>query len=255
MKQHSSVVMLFMRSSIYKIFLLFLVMIASESIWFYRTIQKLQEKKQSGEVDVLVPEVVFEEAHLMVIFAAAVIVMTVILACVGRSAVGHQEYTWNRLSISPNSVFAWQAVYNCSCFLMLWFVQAALAYGLCLYYVKTADAGAVTHQSLFLAFYREPFLHGLVPLHNIWYWVRNIFLFCALGFSVAYDVYCAKKGKKRMWVWWLVLCFGLPKFRFNLNVSNAGGAEALVYAGILIWMIFIILCTGERKPDDAAGKQ
>lgn len=255
MRQHGSVFMLFVRSSFYKVLLLLLAMIVAEGAWFYTTIQGLLEKRQNeGKYTVMLPEAVFEEARLMVIFAVAVIVLTVILAYVGRSTTGHQEYTWNRLSIPPRSIFAWQAVYNCGCFLLLWFVQAVLAFGLCLYYVKTAEAGAVTHQSMFLAFYREPFLHGLIPLQNIWYWVRNVLLFCSLGFATAYDVYCSRQGKNRMWVWWIILCFALPKFKFDLSDTNVGGVEALVYAGIVLWMLFVLLRMGERKADEAGNK-
>jgi len=255
MKKYGSVFMLFVRSSFYKILLLFLVMIVAEGAWFYRTIQKLPVKLEAGEVSDLTPEVVFEEAHLMVVFTVAVVVLTMILLCVGRSSTGHQEYTWYRLSITPKSVFILQTVYSCGCFLLLWFVQAALAFGLCLYYVKTADAGAVTHQSLFLAFYREPFLHGLIPLQNIWYWVRNVFLFCALGFSVVYNLYCARRGKFGNWLWWTIFSVGFSQFRFDLNTSNAGSAAALVYAGILICMLFIILRMGEWTLDDAGSKK
>lgn len=251
MRQHASVFMLFVRSSFYKVLLLLLAMVVAEGVWFCTIIQKVQEKYQAGEVMAMLPEIVFEEAHLMVFFAVAVIILTMILSCVGRSATGHQEYTWNRLSISSRSIFAWQALYNCGCFLLLWFVQAALAFGLCMYYIKTADEGAVTHQSLFLAFYREPFLHGLIPLQNIWYWIRNVLLFCSLGFSVAYDVYRARQGKYGGWLRMIILFFGLSKFRFDLSNTNIGGMEALVYAGIVICIIFILLRMGERETDNA----
>lgn len=251
MKQHSSVFMLFARSSFYKVLFLLLAMIAAEGIWFYKTIQGMLEKNQTeGNFPVMTPEVVFEEAHLMVFFAVAMITLAVILAFEGRSITGHQEYTWNRLSITPKSIFLWQTVYNCGCFFMLWFVQAVLAFGLCLYYVKTAEAGAVTHQSLFLAFYREPFLHGLMPLQHVWYWIRNVLLFCSLGFAAAYDVYCSRKGKNRMWTW-IILGLGLSRFRVDLNMNGADIGEVLLYAGILIWMIFVVLRMGERKTDDA----
>jgi len=256
MKQHGSVFMLFVRSSFYKVLLLLLAMIVTEGIWFYKTIQGMQENNQTGgNFPVMTPEVVFEEAHLMVIFTAAVVVLTMILMCLGRSSTGHQEYTWYRLSITPKSIFLWQTIYNCCCFLLLWFVQAVLAFGLCMFYIKTAETGAVTHQSLFLAFYREPFLHGLVPLQNIWYWVRNVFLFCSLGFSVTYSLYCARRGKFGNWLWWIVFSVGFSKFRFDLSTSNAGGAAALVYAGILICMFFIILRMGVWNLDDAGNKK
>ena len=255
MKQHGSVFMLFVRSSFYKVLLLLLAMIAAEGIWFYKTIQGMLEKNQTeGNFPVMTPEVVFEEAHLMVFFALAVIILTAILAYVGRSTSGHQEYTWYRLSITPKSIFLWQTLYNCCCFLLLWFVQAAFAVGLCLYYVKTADAGAVTHQSLFLVFYREPFLHGLIPLQHIWYWIRNVLLFCSLGFAVAYAVHRARQGKYGGWLRMILLISGLSWFRVDLSMNGVNGTEGLVYAGIVICVIFILLRMGEWNLDDAGNK-
>ena len=256
MKQHSSVFMLFVRSSFYKILLLLVTMIAAEGIWFYKTIQGMLEKNRiEGTFPVMTPEVVFEEAHLMVFFALAVIILTGILSCVGRSASGHQEYTWYRLSITPKSVFLWQTLYNCCCFLMLWFVQAAFAFGLCLYYIKTAEPGAVTHQSLFLVFYRDPFLHGLIPLQHIWYWVRNVLLFCSLGFAVAYDVYRTRQGKYGGWLRMILLFSGLSWFRVDLGMNGGNGTEVFVYAIVAICMIFILLRMGEGILDDAGNKK
>lgn len=255
MKQHSSVFMLFVRSSFYKVLLLLLAMIAAEGTWFYKTIQGILEKNQTeGNFPVMTPEVVFEEAHLMVFFAAAMILLAVILAFVGRSTTGHQEYTWNRLSITPKSIFLWQTLYNCCCFLLLWFVQAVLAFGLCLYYIKTAETGAVTHQSLFLAFYRDSFLHGLIPLQHVGYWVCNMFLFCSLGFAVAYDVYYSRKGKHRMWTWWIILGLGFSWFRVDLSMNGTNGGVVLLYAGIAIWMFFVLLRRGEWKSDGAENQ-
>ena len=255
MRQHMSVFMLFAKSSFYKVLILLLAMIAAEGAWFYKTLLGLQEKRQlEGKYTVVLAEAVFEDAHLMGFFAVAVIGLTVILAYVGRSTIGHQEYTWNRLSITPTSIFLWQTLYNTGCFLLLWFVQAALAFSLCLYYVKTAEAGAVTHQSLFLAFYREPFLHGLIPLQNTWYWVRNVLFFVALGFSTAYDVSCARQGKNRMWTWWMILGLGLAKFKADLSMNGTDGMQVLIYAGIVLWMVFILLRMGERRKANAGNE-
>lgn len=256
MKQHGSVFMLFVRSSFYKILLILLAMIVSEGVWFYGTIQGTLEKMETGEVTTMTPEVIFEEAHLMAFFGIALILVTVVLACVCRNTTGRLDYTLYRLNISPKSIVLWQAAYSAICLLVVWFVQVILAFCLCRYYMKTADAGAVTHQSLFLAFYRSPFLHGILPLQNFWCWIRNVLLFATLGGALAYDVYCSRRGKNRMWTWWLVLYFGLSRFQVDLSEhANTYGAESAVYAIVLVALGCITLAGGVWNLDEAGNKK
>ena len=257
MRQHKAVLQFFVRSSFYKLLVVMMAMILAEGVQFYRTAHKmLQLREQDGELTVMTPELVFDEAHLMVFFGVAVIALTVLLACVGRNGAGHQEYTLYRLSISPKSIFLWQTVCNVGCFFLLWFVQVIFAFGLCQYYSKTADTAAVTHQSLLLAFYRSSFLYGLLPLQNLWCFVRNVLLFMSLGSVLAYEVYCSRRGKNRMWTWWLILFFGLSEFQVDLNeYSYTYGAEAAVYAGVLLWLACITLVGGVWNLDEAANKK
>jgi len=257
MRQHKAVLQFFIRSSMGSFLVLMSAMVLAEGFWFYRTIQKmLQLKEEAVHFTVMTPEMVFDEAHLMIFFGNAVLILAVILACVGRNGTGHQDYTLYRLSISPKSIFLWQTVCNVGYFLLLWFVQVIFAFGLCQYYIKTADAAAVTHQSLFLAFYRSPFLHGILPLQNFWCWVRNILMFTALGSVLAYDVYCSRRGKNRMWTWWLILYFGLSRFQVDLSEhAYTYGAEVAVYAIVLIVIGCITLAGGVWNLDEAANKK
>jgi len=257
MKQHGSVFAFFVRSSIYKLLWILGIMVFAEGIWFHRTVQEMLQRKQTvGELVVMTPELIFDEANLMVFFAVAMVILAALLACVGRNTTGHQEYTLYRLSVSPKSVFLWQAVCNRCCFFLLWFVHNILLFCLCLCYIRTADVSAITHQSLFLAFYRSSFLHGLLPLQDFWCGIRNVLFFCALGSALAYDVYCSRRGKNRMWVWWILLYFGLSHIQVDLRDSgSACGAEAAAYAGVLVWIGCITLGGGVWKLDEAANKK
>lgn len=255
MKQHGSVFMLFVRSSFYKILLILLAMIVSEGIWFYGTIQSLLEKMETGEVTTMTPEVVFEEAHFIAFFGVALILVVIVLACVCRNTTGRLDYTLYRLSISPKSIFLWQAVYSAVCLLLVWFVQAITAFGLCRYYIQTADGSAVTHQSLFLAFYRTPFLHAVIPLQNVWCWIRNVLLFITLGAAVAYDVYCTRRRKSGMGLWWMLLGFGVSRFPFDLSVDSTGsGFDIAVYLLVLLVIGFFTLAEGVWDLDEADRK-
>jgi len=116
MKQHGSVFAFFVRSSIYKLLWILGIMVFAEGIWFHRTVQEMLQRKQTvGELVVMTPELIFDEANLMVFFAVAMVILAALLACVGRNITGHQEYTLYRLSVSPKSVFVWQTVCNSCC--------------------------------------------------------------------------------------------------------------------------------------------
>ena len=257
MRQHKAVLQFFIRSSMGSFLVLMSTMVLAEGFWFYRTIQNmLQLQEQTGEFPVMTPELVFDEAHLMIFFGYAVLILTAILSVVGRNGTGHQDYTLYRLSISPKSIFVWQTVCNVGYLLLLWFVQVIVAFGLCRYYIEVADAAAITHQSLFLAFYRSPFLHGILPLQNFWCFVRNVMYFAAMGSVLAYEVYCSRRGKNRMWISWILLYFGLSKFQVDLSdYAFTYGAEVAAYAIVLVVIGCITLVWGEWKLDEAANKQ
>lgn len=257
MRQHGSVFTFFVRSSIYKLLWILGIMVFAEGIWFYRTVQEMLQRKQTaGELVVMTPELIFDEANLMVFFAVAMVILAALLVCVGRNTTGHQEYTLYRLSVSPKSVFVWQTVCNSCCLLLLWFIQVLFAYGLCMYYIAIAEGTAITHQSLFLAFYRSSFLHGLLPLQDFWCGIRNVLFFCALGSALAYDVYCSRRGKNRMWTWWILLYFGLSHFQVDLTeYASSCVTEITVYSGVLVWIGCITLAGGVWKLDEAASKK
>lgn len=67
--------------------------------------------------------------------------------------------------------------------------------GLFHYYTATADASFVGPQSIFLAFYRNGFLHSLLPLEEVSRYARNGILILCLGITSAYYPVRQRTGK------------------------------------------------------------
>lgn len=247
-KQHIAVFMLFVRSSLYPVLVLSALMAAAEWQLFHFAWKALEQQYLDGESVMRTAEVIVDKAGMELVFLMTLGIMTILLVKTGRSMGSHQEYTLYRLGITPKSVCLWQALYNSCCFFLLWAVQAVVAFGLGLYFVQAADRSLVTNQSLFLAFYRNDFLHAVLPLERMMGWVRNVAWFLALGCSISYDSYCSRRGKHSVWLWAL-LVGGIASFSQGLGATGLGAAVVL-YLVILAVMGYFTLVEGEWAFDE-----
>lgn len=109
---------------------------------------------------------------------------------------GERRYTLGRLSVSEEAVVLWSAACNSVCLLALWAVQTAAALALCAWYAASLPPEYASGQTLFLAFYRLEFLHGLLPLADWGVYLRNLFLALALGFGAAVQPYRYRRSGK-----------------------------------------------------------
>ncbi len=247
-KQHIAVFMLFVRSSLYPVLVLSVLMAAAEWLLFHFAWQTLERQYLDGATALRNAEVIVDKAGMELVFFAALGILTILLAKMERNMGSRPEYSLYRLNITPKSVCLWQALYNSCCFFLLWAVQAVVAFGLVVYFTHTAESGLVTNQSLFLAFYRNDFLHAVLPLERMAGWGRNAVWFLALGASIAYDVYCSRRGKHSIWLWAL-LVGGFAGFSKGLGASGLGAAMVL-YLVILGVMGYFTLVEGEWAFDE-----
>ena len=217
MKKHLSVLMLFVRSAIFKVFGLFAVMSAVELLLFRRTLNSVDLSqltyKYAGHTGQGL-EYIIKDSYLIVVLGITYILLTVILLknCNGA---GKQVYTFQRLSISEHEVFAWQAVCNTGFYFLLWAVQAALVLVMSAIYMKTASEDITSGQTVFLAFYRSRFIHNLIPLEQIWRWIRNICVMLGLGVSSAYTSYVHRHDGRNYLI--LIMMAGMLFFFVEIN--------------------------------------
>lgn len=194
MKKHISVLCLAARSSVYKVILILLLMAAAQAGLFLYYLQEGLKIAAAGIANTPL-ESLFDKPLLQAVFGAAFFAVTFFLCRTGCAFGAQPGCTLDRLSLSPVVVWLWQAVYNTSVFLILWFAEAAASMGMCVLYLHFADPSVLSVQTAFLATYRSEFLHGIIPVYDIALWVRNFVFALTLGTVTATFPFKQRRGK------------------------------------------------------------
>ena len=149
--------MLYVRSSAFRLILLFVLLAAAELFMFYLAVEKCMAADMPGL------EYMFEKSRISWVMAFVFVLMSIQLSIIGCEYGSKQGYTLRRLRVSEGAVFAWQAAFNALMYFVLWAVQLALVLLMASYATEKMGSSA-NNQTLFLAFYRNDFLHSLLPL-------------------------------------------------------------------------------------------
>ena len=83
---------------------------------------------------------------------------------------------------------------------------------------------AASPLALFLACWRSPYLHALLPLKDVWLWGRNLLLFVGLGLSTASFALRRRHGL-RAWSWIPLALAGALFFPMPMSASEWFGME------------------------------
>ncbi|MBE6020547.1 MAG: hypothetical protein IJC41_07230 [Firmicutes bacterium] len=195
MKKYLSVIMLSARSSIYKVFPVMILMIAAQYFLFSKklSLASVSEGSIAGSFPSL--EMVIFESRIMWVLFAAFLVITFFLCRTGCEFKNKQGYTLKRLRISEKGVFFCQALYNSAVYLILWGIQIMTALWFCHMYMSEPVFGDLGSQTVFAAFYRNDFMHSILPLAEFGIYIRNAVLAVALGAASAVFPYKQRMGK------------------------------------------------------------
>ncbi|MBR0129837.1 MAG: hypothetical protein IJM08_00870 [Firmicutes bacterium] len=115
-----------------------------------------------------------------ILFGLSLIAFVVI--CMGWSRSSKYSYTLQRLCISERQVFLLHSLSGCILFTILFLWEALVMLSLAELYA--AHYGfAAGPQGIAADFYRNSFLHGLLPLQDGWLWFRNkvFIILCAIS--------------------------------------------------------------------------
>lgn len=104
-------------------------------------------------------------------------------------------YTLRRLRITERTVFLWHVLSCFFCFVILWMAEIVVLTALCRYYLAQEIASGLSNQALFLAFYRNAFLHSILPLESVSRWFYLFFSFASLAFVTAGAVVRKRYGR------------------------------------------------------------
>lgn len=182
-------------------------------------------------------ETVFGHTIIPWIFAASAVLLTVLLCIPGTSFGSQTAYTMGRLRVSEKSTFLWQAGYNALVYFLLWAVGAAVLSGMCMWYETAVTTS--TNQSVFLALYRDEFLHSMLPLHDISRIIRNLSICIALGVMAANYTYKQRNGKASYGIIPMLIYVlrAFPDKMGSLPGDIIGSVICLFFSGLIITMV------------------
>lgn len=182
---------LYAMCSIYKILVALAGMAIAEGVSFYAVCSRLEQREE-----VVYPEKLADICCMQYIFLAALAVVYFILLMAESERGGSKSsYTLLRLRLSVKRQFAVKTVYNFLCLMLVFAWQTLTALAICGLYKAWMPARLVSPQYLFLTFYRNAFLHCLLPMEDAGRWVCNILLLLALAMDAACN--SGNNGRKK----------------------------------------------------------
>lgn len=236
MKQYTSVLMLHIRSTFYKILIVFAAMAGAEFFLFSRHLSKMLASDFDEDILRLGLGMIFDDSKIHFVFLGAFLLINIILVLHGFEFKEKLSYTIRRLSIPEKHCFILQGLYYSLIYILLFVVQLVIIWLLSQYYFKTVPENLYSNQTLFLTFYSSNFLHSLLPLEETVRVVRNIFIIFALGFSGAYQSYTQRRGKKQGSFLILALIVLLT---FQSELGTFGGDLIAILASVTVLCIII----------------
>lgn len=158
MKRYLSVFEMIARSSLYKVLLVIGTMLAVQAVCFYMSMMS-----PSG----LSIEAYIDQSQYSMLFKIAYILVTIAIVFPGMNLGSVQSYTLKRLRIKEKRIYWLQVIYNFFAYILLWGAQLVMLFVNILVYQKYLPEGAVvTNQTFVMAFYRNAFMHTMLPLED-----------------------------------------------------------------------------------------
>lgn len=217
-KAEASVLMLFCRRAIYGVLGAALGCCIAESVVFVAL-----NKAASA------PELVFAEGHVALIGALGFLAVCAVLAFCG-SGTSKQDYTLNRLLVSPRRILVLGAIANALMLLIFWAMQTLTLVSLCQEFT-VLNPELSSGNTLFLAFYRDSFLHGCLPMADVGRWARNIVMLGGLALCLS----CFSTRKRRgQWGVAAIFLSLVTVFSFSTEMGSTGMDVALILLALCV---------------------
>lgn len=182
---------LYVRSSFRKILAVLAGLAVAEGVSFYTVCRLLGQRDTvlyQGTLyqGVMRPEKMLDLCFLKYIFLAALVFVYFILIVTERDRSGcKSSYTLLRLKVSEKKQFVIKTVYNFLCLMLVFALQILAAIAICRLYEAKLPSELVSPQYLFLTFYRNEFLHCILPMADVGKWVCSFLLLLALAMDAA----------------------------------------------------------------------
>lgn len=139
---------------------------------------------------------VFAASRISFVFYVVFLLITAVISLPGCGFTSRVGYTMNRLGMSETRVFLLQSLYNFMVYVIVMAAEVFTVLGLIAYYKASVPPAFWGPQEALLTLYRDPFLHGLLPLAN---WTRGLVNFAVmllLGLTAAAFPVAQRRGKR-----------------------------------------------------------
>ena len=217
MKKIISVFELLERNTIYKMFMVFTTLGVVEIAFFWNSMQEqivLQNSQQEGALGGSL-ELIVTSSYQYGWYTVAFVLLTMILVFSTCNFGSVQSYTLKRLRISEWKLFWMQSIYNFLCYVLLIGVQ--LGFLLVMGYLYTNHNEDATNQTLFLAFYRNAFMHSILPMEEWSRLIINIFMYGGMAVTAATVPYFQRNRKL---IWEAVVVMGILAVGFAAELGS-----------------------------------
>ncbi len=235
MKKYTSVFEMLTRSTLYKVLLVLVVMVSAQMFMFYSKWVEYAESTK-GYVGL---EMLIDESYMILPLAVGFILITVILCRSGCNIGSNQGYTLRRLRISEKAVFGLQALYNSLCYILLWGSQLAVVLLAAYLYLK--DAADITNQTLVLSFYKNAYMHSILPMENGIGWFVLVYIIVGCGLAAARFPWSQRRGSK---TWDIVGMVGSVFVVFPNKGSD--GLSFVIICFVLIAFVYAVMWGQKR---------
>lgn len=188
MKQYFSIFALSARATLAKLIGIIILMGIVEVGMFYNVIRQ-------NSYGILL-ENLMEDSLVIIPFGTGFVLYYVVLinSFNGKHA-SKAAMTTTRLGIKESSVCWTMAVYNMCMLIVFLAAQLGIVLILCQLYLNSHLAGDYQH-TVFIAFYRNGMMHGLLPLEDYWTYVENIIYIVSLGICASYAARQERHGQR-----------------------------------------------------------
>lgn len=190
MKKYISVFEMLIRSTLYKVLGVLVIIVALQGYLFWNTVMNGQGGVVEDGLEVLV-----DNSNLLLPLAAGFLLITGILCLSGCNIGSNQSYTLQRLRISERAVYWLQALYNSMCYFLLWASQVGVTIGISHWFMENATELTITNQTLVIAFYRNAYLHSILPMEDAVGWAILAGIILGCGINAAKVPYQQRRGK------------------------------------------------------------
>ncbi|NLW70627.1 MAG: hypothetical protein GX061_06055 [Eubacteriaceae bacterium] len=246
MKKHISVLMLYVRSSLYKVLGVAALTGLLQVLFFYLA---LKNSITSSEL-IEAPVKIFKAGKTALMGGLGLVAISLIIPFTGMDMGAKPSYRLQRLRVTPLAGVIWQSVSNCLMLFIYYASQLAAVLICCRVYQRVTaiyELG-VNSQVFFITFWTDSYLHGLLPLDDRAVCYKNAAMLLYAGISAAILTRRQQRGKSSFG---FALAVSLLLLNFPASVDD-NMVEIVTVVGVvalLVTSLAIYWSREERKKE------